>query len=112
MIALLIFGVVGGFILAFLLNALTGEDNSYGTCVGAMAISSIVSRILFVVLAKAMPELGLILIAVASVVPGFLILLCAIKWMLHVDWKPTLIGASAGTIYFVACTVGLAYAFS
>ena len=112
MIALFVFGIVGGFILAFLLNALTGEENSYGICIGAMAGASIVARILFVVLVKSMPELELPVIALASVAPGFFLLLGVIKWVLHADWKPTLIGATVGTIYFVACTVGIAYAMS
>jgi len=110
MILFFIFGIVGGFLLAFLLNILTSEENSYGICCGAMFAASLVAKILFTVLIRS--DVGLFPSTAISVAPGFLILLFTIKWGLHIDWKQSFIGAAAGTLYFVACTVGLSLALS
>ena len=112
MIVFLLFGLVGGFLLGFLLNALSKEDNDYKTCVGAMVISAMLFRLTFSILATAAPEYGpFLVLAAASILPA-LTLIIAIRWMLALSWTHTIIGTCVGTVYVVVGRIALAMLFS
>ena len=112
MIVFLLFGLVGGFLLGFLLNALSKEDNDYKTCVGAMVISAMLFRLTFSILATAAPEYGpFLVLAAASILPA-LTLIIAIRWMLALSWTHTIIGTCVGTVYVVVGRIALAMLFT